>query len=148
MKTVTKQVYYCDFCNKRGLSKGHMLNHELHCTLNPDRECRMCGNNPDLKPLIEKYKNTYSIKKSSDNLDTPYTLINFEWKGKPATSEMILDDVDQCAMCALTIVRLSELTQGYPYNAFVYDHKKACNAWWNAVNEEYERNAERDAMYG
>lgn len=40
----SKQVtrYNCDFCNKRGFSAPHMAKHEKHCTLNPDRECRMC----------------------------------------------------------------------------------------------------------
>ena len=39
-----KQVnrYTCDFCGKKGYSKGHMRKHELHCTKNPDRECRVC----------------------------------------------------------------------------------------------------------
>lgn len=40
MKKVNR--YWCDFCNKAGLSAGHMSKHEKHCTLNPARECRMC----------------------------------------------------------------------------------------------------------
>ena len=34
--------YYCDFCKKSGCSGGHMKEHEQHCTMNPDRTCRMC----------------------------------------------------------------------------------------------------------
>jgi len=33
--------YCCDFCGKRGLSCGHMRQHELSCTANPNRHCRM-----------------------------------------------------------------------------------------------------------
>ncbi len=55
LKTVTR--YSCDFCDKRGYSAGHMKRHELHCTKNPDRSCRVCtimlGQRPaDLKELI------------------------------------------------------------------------------------------------
>ena len=146
MKTVTKQVYYCDFCGKRGLSKGHMKTHELHCTLNPNRKCRLCDGH-DLNPLIEKYKNTYKIVETSDVLDAPYTVTHFEWIDKPVTSEMILDDVDQCAMCALTIVRLSKLTEGYYDGAFNYDHKKALDAWWDEVHEEERQSDERSHYF-
>jgi len=34
--------YYCDFCKKSGCSRGHIADHEKHCTMNPDRECRIC----------------------------------------------------------------------------------------------------------
>jgi hypothetical protein len=34
--------YWCDFCNKAGLSAGAMAKHEKHCTMNPDRSCRVC----------------------------------------------------------------------------------------------------------
>jgi len=34
--------YYCDFCKKSGCSKWHIEQHEKHCTMNPNRECRVC----------------------------------------------------------------------------------------------------------
>ncbi len=34
--------YWCDFCNKAGLQAGAMRKHELHCTLNINRKCRVC----------------------------------------------------------------------------------------------------------
>src|SRR4030043_432696 len=42
-----KQVwrYYCDFCKKKTLSAGAMTIHEKHCTMNPNRDCRMCNYN-------------------------------------------------------------------------------------------------------
>ena len=45
-----KQVwrYWCEFCNKAGLQKAHMAQHEAHCTLNPHRECRVCKMVQDL----------------------------------------------------------------------------------------------------
>lgn len=42
MKARKEWVYRCDHCGKAGRSKGHMRNHEIHCTKNPDRSCGMC----------------------------------------------------------------------------------------------------------
>lgn len=36
MKQRTKEVYYCDHCNKHGLVKSAMERHILSCTKNPD----------------------------------------------------------------------------------------------------------------
>ena len=43
MKEKQKTVYYCDFCKKYRLTRNSMALHELHCTLNPDRICRVLG---------------------------------------------------------------------------------------------------------
>ena len=40
MRVETKQVFYCDFCKGRKLSRLAMEKHELHCTMNPERTCR------------------------------------------------------------------------------------------------------------
>ena len=42
MRTKKVNRYWCDFCNKAGLSASSMLRHEKHCTMNPHRECRVC----------------------------------------------------------------------------------------------------------
>ena len=42
MKIVKKNVYYCDHCKKHYLSKRSCIDHELHCTKNPGRKCKMC----------------------------------------------------------------------------------------------------------
>ena len=42
MKTKKVNRYWCDFCNKAGLQAGAMRKHEKHCTMNPDRVCRVC----------------------------------------------------------------------------------------------------------
>lgn len=42
MKTLQKNVYYCDFCKKKGMGKAAMASHEKRCTANPNRHCGMC----------------------------------------------------------------------------------------------------------
>lgn len=43
MKTKLVKRHWCDFCNKAGLQAHAMAKHEKHCTLNPARDCRVCG---------------------------------------------------------------------------------------------------------
>lgn len=71
MKTVSKKVYYCDFCKKKGLSRRHMEDHEAHCTHNPGRKCGLCdllGTANDIPALVAKYK---PLVEKDDN-DNPW----------------------------------------------------------------------------
>lgn len=43
MKTKRVNRYYCEFCTKANCSAPHMKKHEKHCTMNPSRECGVCG---------------------------------------------------------------------------------------------------------
>lgn len=43
MYAVTKKVYYCSYCRKYKLTPQAIKVHELHCTLNPERACRVCA---------------------------------------------------------------------------------------------------------
>lgn len=44
MRTLTRETYYCDHCNKMYLTKGHCKIHELRCYRNPEnhRDCFTC----------------------------------------------------------------------------------------------------------
>ena len=42
MRTKKVNLYHCDFCKNRGLSATSMAKHEKHCTMNPNRICRVC----------------------------------------------------------------------------------------------------------
>ena len=48
MKAVKRWKYYCDHCKRSGGSKHHLSRHELACTNNPERICRVCD---DAKPF-------------------------------------------------------------------------------------------------
>lgn len=43
MRTKQVQMHYCEYCGKRGMRAYYIREHEKHCTLNPNRECRVCG---------------------------------------------------------------------------------------------------------
>lgn len=55
MKIKIKNVYYCSFCTKHGLSKHSMEKHEKYCYSNPENKiaCSDCAN------CVEQTKEIY-----------------------------------------------------------------------------------------
>ena len=139
MKTVVKNVYYCDFCNKRSLSASHTKKHEKHCTKNPDRECGLCKQNIDLKPLIEKYSNRYEIVEHISKYEgLDFENIEFKWIGEPVKYQQILNDVEGCPVCALAVVRLSGLSDcEVNRDEFDYPYVKELKIWWDEENSQH-----------
>lgn len=43
MRAVKRWRYYCDYCKKVSGLRSAMEKHEKGCTLNPNRECGICG---------------------------------------------------------------------------------------------------------
>jgi len=139
MKTVKKNVYYCDFCGKRGLSASHISRHEKSCTANPDRECRLCKENRDIKSFIKQLKTRFEIK-DIHSVDEFGEVINrkIEWKGKKITLDEIIDFTEGCPNCTLAILRQTKLN--YQIFGFKYDYKKELADYWAEINkEEHER---------
>ena len=126
--TKLKNVYYCEFCNKHGLSAGAMTKHEKHCTANPDRVCRLCGETniraiidglkPKIEAIVKKYNAVYPCPELPD----------FE---------------QECPNCTLTVLRCTKLN--IPYYDIKYDYKEKLAEWWANFNEE-ERKAEYQGM--
>jgi len=139
MKTVKKNVYYCDFCGKRGLSASHIAKHEKHCTVNPERECRLCKETRDIKLFIEKLKARFEIR-DIHSVDEFGTIIDrkIEWKGKKITLDEIITFTEGCPNCTLAILRQTKLN--YKIFGFKYDYKKELENWWGEINrEEWEK---------
>lgn len=140
MNTKTKKVYYCEFCKKHGLCAGVISRHEKSCTANPDRICRLCGTD-SIKGLIEKYKGSHEIEESTQPFPIGQT-IKIKWKdGKEVKAEDILDDVDGCPNCALTILRVCKMT-GFPFS-IKFDYKEELNKWWVEKNARAHEEDER-----
>lgn len=99
-----KKVYYCEYCRKHSLRS--LSKHEQHCTSNPDRECRLCGRTESVMTLIDKYKKVQ----------------------KPDIKD-IIDDVDGCPNCTLTIIKKIGAS------SFEYDYQKELTSWWNEKND-------------
>ena len=76
MRTVTKPVYYCDFCKIRRLAKPAMELHERHCTMNHNRKCRVCGGRSVSCPMCQ-----FAVQRQAGlDLSMPYHNLEAEVK--------------------------------------------------------------------
>lgn len=73
MKIKTVYRYYCDHCNKGSCAKGHMRKHELHCTMNPNRICRVCKLLGTKQQPISKLIDYLPSKKDYPDISDPYS---------------------------------------------------------------------------
>jgi hypothetical protein len=129
MKTVKKNVYYCDYCKKRKLTSHAMLIHERHCTANPHRECRMCEITPErINELIEEFKKRFTLEpvKEINNLTGLVYNETFKviWKDKPVTLEEVRNSVDGCPNCMLAIIRQCKFSSHYFEDFENFDYNK------------------------
>ena len=134
MKTVKKNVYYCDFCNKRSLSASHMIKHELHCTANINRECKLCDYDDfenDLHKIVESLKSRFIIEEENTELGVFEKVV---WTGDPATIDEIKRMANDCPNCTLAALRLTNMHFGI-FN-FDYDYKKHLQEWYAERDQE------------
>jgi len=149
MKVKKKCVYYCDYCSKKSLRSLKI--HEKHCTTNPNRECRLCGNK-SIKPIIEKYQRFFYLKKIKKHLfgDSDFgkvaTIIPV-FKKKFTLKELINEFDYICPNCILAIIRCLGLNRYYMKDKFKFDYKKALDNWWRITNEQAYKEAEREMYY-
>ncbi len=134
MKVKIRKVYYCEYCKKHSLMP--LLKHEDHCTANPNRWCGMCDNAcGDVPELIEKYKKQIAVE--IKKVDEVYA--NYEFmvvKEKPNLAD-IMDDVEGCPACTLTILRCCGLCGGI-FN-MDFDYKKERDDWFIEKNRDREK---------
>lgn len=120
MKIVKKNVYYCDHCKKRLLAAFAMNKHEKHCTNNPNRECRLCEIGPNIGEIVKEINSSYEIVDSADI----FTKTEVKWLKEPITMNWILDQVDDCPLCAFSVLRQTELYLNFfPSEFSNYDWK-------------------------
>ena len=131
-----KKVYYCEHCRKKGLSASSLSKHEKYCTGNLNRKCRMCeeagsnNSNYNYKELIEEFQKQVNIQKYETEYGISYNVIRL-----PKAND-ILDSVDGCPACALTIIRHLD-TQ---YQSIDFNYSQAVESFWSDINQrEHER---------
>jgi hypothetical protein len=122
MKTRQVKQYICDFCGKKGLAAGHMKAHEKHCTMNPDRACRMCECAINVREAVAKAQAREDLPKWDGQSEPPDVSPEFE--------KFIEDEADTCPACALAIVRQSG-AKGY-----YYPYKQTAEAYLREKREK------------
>ena len=138
MKTKRVNRYYCDFCKKAGCRKDAIVKHELHCTANPHRKCRMCDvldqHQPDLAMLVsllpnpEKYRQVETMM-GFDSVSFPGLSVAFE-----SVLPKLRDSAGECPVCILAAIRQAGLGGYLDSNSF--DYKKEVAEVWKDINAE------------
>lgn len=91
--------YKCEFCGKNGRSAGHMRQHEIGCTMNPDRVCRCheyAAPGTKARPVAELL---VVLRENCDAEDH-------------GLAELRLA-AEECPCCILAALRQSGLVKGY-----------------------------------
>ena len=129
MKTKRVLRYYCEFCKKSGGVKRAMEKHEKHCTMNPDRECRMCETEsiPQV-PMQQLLESLGPLEQSENEWGNLVTI--------PGDVEGVRE-LTECPACILAAIRQSGQV-AYMYN---FDYKAECEMFWVRINREQDENA-------
>jgi len=128
MKIEMKKVYYCDYCKKHSLRP--LIDHELHCTMNPDRKCGLCGRTTSLSPIIEIIKENMKYDTGPDSLSGKVII------DKPRMED-VFDEVDDCPMCVFAILRQARLLWSYDVH---FDLTYELQKWWEKENNRDQYN--------
>lgn len=121
--------YYCEFCGKSGGHPYYMREHEKHCTMNPNRQCKMCEYVPDGGASLDKL--IAAIPKpgkvtcyDGSKMDDVLTLKDL----KP------LFDMTDCHVCILAAICQS--------GVFVpdFNFKKRSDEFWSQYREDQMAN--------
>ena len=147
MKTKTVKQYQCDFCGKKNYSSGHMKRHEISCTSNPNRVCKMCG-------IVETVNNLEELKKIMPKPQYPmiqgffegveydvYGLVNVE--EMKAALEKLKEASGQCPACILAVLKQLKIN----CYAIGYDYKKERNELWKEINSQKAEYDYQNSMY-
>ena len=129
MKIKTVKQYQCDFCGKKNYSAAAMNKHEKNCTMNPDRECRMCKLREDSQtPLSELVAILPKMEIVDDNYGGVRVLNAEEIE---TAMKAVREKADNCPTCILATIR----QKGVYVSITGFDYKKECKEFWNNYNE-------------
>lgn len=132
MKIIKKNVYYCDFCNKKSLSS--LKRHEKKCTGNPNRECNLCKDSEGkklhlvIKELLKRFKIIEIFEE--ENISE-----QVKWIGKKITVEEIFEKADNCPNCILNIIRCVGLNRYYFNDEYKYNYMIELEEYWKEENQ-------------
>lgn len=145
MKTKTVKRHWCDFCNKAGLQARAMAKHEQHCTLNPARDCRVCGllggsmhvGAERMTALVAILPDPTEFLAAScwmDNTDSPYTRLMADLA---TAMPKLREEVDNCPACILAALRQKKIPVPMVEG---FDFKAEMQSIFNDINSERLQN--------
>jgi hypothetical protein len=117
MKAVKRWRYYCDHCKKVSGLKTAMEKHEKGCTLNPARDCGICGflnggmavSTADLMALLPDPAKFKRMVVSDPGEEWSYEYEETDDEGLRAATHAVLPKLrqltDDCPACILAALR-------------------------------------------
>ena len=127
--------YYCDYCKKAGCSGWHMKNHELHCTMNPNRDCRVCdligAAQVPISDLIAVLPDPTLLLQYDTGPDGEDQGQHWEDWGVDAAIEKLREMTEHCPACIMAALRQA----GIPVPlASTFRFKKEMEDVWSDIN--------------
>jgi hypothetical protein len=127
MRVVLRNRYYCDHCKKGTGTRQSMTRHEAGCTLNPQRECRMCLMKDDER--IDELSALMSIFDGfvEDSIDDPLHWSRREGleKDRQERFAKLRAQAGNCPACILAVLRQRKVYVGPD----TFDWKKESTKW-------------------
>jgi len=125
MRSKKRWRHYCDYCKKSGAQGPTMERHEAHCTLNPQRGCRMCEaaglEQQPMEDLIEA-------------LDNGRALGDCDAEGMKELRKL----AQGCPACMLAAIRIRHAGGPGAQETWDFDFRQEANRFWARLNEEGE----------
>ena len=132
---MTRTRCTCDYCGKKNWSPSHMSKHELHCTKNPNRECRVCkmveGEQKPIADLLALLPEPVSW------VDKYGVLVFHEdtMKNINAALPSLRSACQDCPACILAAPR----QKGIPVSmATDFNFTREMKSLWDEINDRYE----------
>ncbi len=137
MKTKKVNRYYCDFCKKSGCAAGHMHKHERRCTLNPERECGVCGileltDQPPVSELMALLPDPEPYRTDDECGESfSYALANAANEALPELRKA----ANNCPACTMAAIRQRSIPLAMVED---FDFKREMESAWSELNNERE----------
>ena len=132
MRRSKEWVYQCDHCGKKGRASGHMRTHERHCTVNPERVCRVCALIPGdatETPLSELKALVPADVLVEDEYFPGYFRVDTTAHDRELT-EALIAATGHCPACMLAVYRQLRIHHGT-----AFDYKASMREVLNGVLE-------------
>ena len=149
MKIKLVKQYCCDFCKKKRYTVAAMNKHESHCTLNPNRKCRVCekisgDDTPNLTgpQMVAMLPNINDFGKQTEwGIGVDVGKLHGALKEK---IQPLRDAVDNCPACLLAAFRQSGI--GIPLvGEDIFNYSDDMKEFWDNYNADQQ---DFHAQYG
>ena len=129
MRTKRVNRYYCDFCKKSGCNAAAMKKHEKHCTMNPNRYCRMCDNLGENQNCIV---DLISVLPKPEEVPNNVGFNQEVTDRKEKAIDDLRDATNGCPICMFSALRQAGLN---PFEMGFHLDQELRESW-NQINDE------------